>query len=411
MSIFSRSLQHARRSSSGRARVLVTGLAAIMGLIALVAGLAFGFWVSTDSSYPAAALADSIPQGATPNQPVATPNPNSSMVHITFSQVSTTAGDVPITSYTLNRYAYPGGTETKNVGSCSAPSGGMVTCTDTPGNGQWQYTDTPKMGTNWVGKESAESPSVIVDTTPPTVTVGYPTSGTTYGTNWQGSITGMASASNGATVSSVNVAIENTTPGSDKWWNGSSFGSSSQVFEPVTTFTAPNWSYTLAASGNLVSGDSYSITAQATDSVGNVGTSSPATTFTYNTTAPSPSAPVPSATTHYGTNPYWVNAETVGLTDTVTYIGAGTVSSVSYYFCSTSSCTASNGTFIGTSTTGSSWSVNWTITTNVPTNDAIYYVVAVATDSLSNVGTSSTTEIGVDRTPPNVPAPTVNGFP
>ena len=104
---------------------------------------------------------------------------------------------------------------------------------------------------------------------------------------------------------------------------------------------------------------------------------------------------------------YWVNAETVNLTDSVAYAGAGTVSSVAYYYCTTSSCNSSNGTFIGNGS-GGSWSYSWT-TGNLPVSDGTYYIVAVATDSLSNVGTSSTSKVGVDRTPPTVSTPSVNG--
>ena len=60
----------------------------------------------------------------------------------------------------------------------------------------------------------------------PTVAVTYPVTGTTYGTNWSGTITGSASSNvTGATISGDKVALENTT--TSKWWNGSSFGGSS----------------------------------------------------------------------------------------------------------------------------------------------------------------------------------------
>jgi hypothetical protein len=106
-------------------------------------------------------------------------------------------------------------------------------------------------------------------------------------------------------------------------------------------------------------------------------------------------------------NVYWVNAETVGLTDSVTDAGAGTVSTVAYYECATTSCSASNGTLVGDGS-GANWSFSWTAG-NLPASDGTVYIVAVATDSLSNVGTSSPTEIGVDRTPPTVATPNVNG--
>ena len=123
-------------------------------------------------------------------------------------------------------------------------------------------------------------------TVTPTVAVIYPVNGSTYGTNWSGVITGSASAKGGTTISSVKVAIENTTTG--KWWNGISFSTTIQLFEAATGTTS--WSFALPA-GDLVSGDAYSVTAQATDSNSGIGTSSPVT-FTYAT----PSMPISTTT-------------------------------------------------------------------------------------------------------------------
>jgi hypothetical protein len=115
--------------------------------------------------------------------------------------------------------------------------------------------------------------------TPPTVAISYPLTNTTYGTNWTGKLAGTASSNSGpgTTVTGVSVAIENTKTG--KWWNGSSFSSGHQVL--VTASGTANWSLNLAAK-NLASGDGYSVVAEATDSLKNVGISSPVT-FTYST--------------------------------------------------------------------------------------------------------------------------------
>jgi hypothetical protein len=117
-------------------------------------------------------------------------------------------------------------------------------------------------------------------TATPTVTVTYPVSGSVYGTNWSGAITGSASAKGGKTISSVKVSIENTTTG--KWWNTTSFSATSQTFVVATGTT--NWSFPLPAS-DLVSGDAYSVSARATDSGGDVVTSS-AVTFSYAVATP-----------------------------------------------------------------------------------------------------------------------------
>ena len=116
-----------------------------------------------------------------------------------------------------------------------------------------------------------------IPTGPPTVKVTYPVNGTKYGSNWTGMITGTASSNSGpgTTITATKVAMENTTNG--KWWNGTSFKAASQTFVPVTGTTT--WMIFLSAS-KLIPGDSYSVTAEATDSLGHTGTSA-RVSFTY----------------------------------------------------------------------------------------------------------------------------------
>jgi hypothetical protein len=248
------------------------GLIAILALVGVLvtAGSAFGYWIaSTNGDVPV--MADILPQGATPSSP----SPNAPNVTVSFAQASTTNG-TPITEYTVKRYAVGSSIPSESF-SCSGASS-TVTCSDSnvPA-GQWQYTDTPLYATNWVGIESAKSPIIDVGTANPSVTITYPVNGVTYGTDWEGAITGTA-ASDGNTIASVDVAIENTTTG--LWWDGSSFDQPSQTFVPVTSGTT-SWSLTFAA-GGLTSGDNYAVVAQATDSLNDIGTSS-TVTFTYNT--------------------------------------------------------------------------------------------------------------------------------
>lgn len=373
----------------GRARVLVGVIGAVVGMALFIGGAAFAYWVYTDSSNTYDTLATAatlaVPTGASATELSATSATiswNNPTPQVTGAQYQVTQNGTQICLTTSN--------------SCSTPTLSAGTT--------YSYSVAAVLGTNWTSSASTTSFTTMA------VHITSPTSGSTYGTNWgSGPISVSASPATGTTISTVKVSIDQGT-GSSTCWSGSgnSWTTTCSSSYVNATFSSGSWSLSLPKA-DLNSLNTYYITAEATDSAGITGTSS-TVSFTYNAGAPSPSAPVPSATPHYGTNPYWVNAETVGLTDTVTYSGAGTVSSVSYYYCSTSSCTASNGTLIGTSTTGSSWSVNWTITSNVPTNDGIYYVVAVATDSLTNVGTSTTTEVGVDRTPPTVSTPNVNGI-
>jgi uncharacterized repeat protein (TIGR02543 family) len=188
----------------------------------------------------------------------------------------TVAGTLGDTGYTFDGWSL-------------SPSGSLVTSFVMPASNQILYAQ-------WT-----RNPTVKV-----TVTVTYPVNGSAYGTNWLGAITGTASVTGRKTISSVKVAIENTTTG--KWWNGTSFGATSQMFEAAIGTTS--WSFALPAT-DLVSGDAFSVTAQATDSSSDVGTSSPVT-FTYATST----TPI-STTTSLSIGPPFV---TYGFEHVVTFI-------------------------------------------------------------------------------------------
>ncbi len=123
-------------------------------------------------------------------------------------------------------------------------------------------------------------------TVTPTVNVTYPVSGTHYyssgggrRTAWSGPIAGTASSNSAGTISTTAVAIEDTT--TNKWWNGSSFSATTQTFVPAMGTTS--WSYAGLSTTNLNAqnaGDSYAVTAEATDSLNNQGTSA-TITFRY----------------------------------------------------------------------------------------------------------------------------------
>lgn len=119
-------------------------------------------------------------------------------------------------------------------------------------------------------------------TLPPTVKITYPTTNTVYGANWTSPITGTATSNSGAgtSISSVTVAVEDTS--TSQWWNGTAWQSSSAaIYNSATTFTLANntWTYTFPSS-NLTNYNNYAVTAEATDSLNNVGYSLPAS-FTY----------------------------------------------------------------------------------------------------------------------------------
>jgi hypothetical protein len=258
------------------------GTALTLFAILFTAGGAFAYWLASTTSSVPLAVADALPQGATP---AATTTADT--VAVSFTQVDTTGG-TPITGYIVKRYAP--GTSTPSESFTCTSSTSPIACNDPDAtNGQWQYTDTPTYGTNWLGLESDKSPAVDVGATGPSVEISYPVTGSTYGSDWAGAITGTA-GNDANPIVGVNVAILDTT--TNLWWDGSSFDQASQTFVPVTSGTA-SWSFTLQASA-LTAGDDYSVTAEATDSIGTVGTSS-AVTFTYANGPPpgTPEVPLP----------------------------------------------------------------------------------------------------------------------
>ena len=376
---------------------LLGGLGGGAAAIALGAVTAFAFWAATDNSNTnvAQSVLNSIPQGATPSTPT-TNTPNGNTVTITFAQATTTLGHAPITTYNLRRFPAGGGAPTTVSTSCSS-SAGTTTCTKSSvPDGSWKYTDAPNIGTNWVGLDSGKSAAVTVDTTAPAVAVAYPVTSTIYGTNWSGTISGTSSDATSG-VASVAVALEDTTAG--KWWNGSSFTPTVQTFVPVTSGTT-SWSLTMAGS-KLTSGHAYSVVGQATDGAGNVG-SSPAVTFTYNTSPPTVAVTYPVTTSIYGAN--WTGA----ITGTASSNSASALASASVALEDTtagkwwngSSFTPTVQTFVPVTSGTTSWSL--TMAGSKLTSGHAYSVVGQATDGAGNVGSSPAVTFTYNTSPPTV---------
>ena len=114
---------------------------------------------------------------------------------------------------------------------------------------------------------------IRIDKTAPTAAIStasavYASSTVSYSNEsgqWGGSITGTA-ADAGSGVNLVQVSIQQ---GSGNFWNGTSFGSASQVFQNATGTTS--WSYAIAASA-FSAGGTYTISAKSTDVATNVST-------------------------------------------------------------------------------------------------------------------------------------------
>src|SRR5262249_29166700 len=84
----------------------------------------------------------------------------------------------------------------------------------------------------------------------------------------------------GSGIASVGISIQD---GSGNYWNGTTFGSASQVFNAATGTTS--WTYaTGTLAGQLTDGHTYTITAKATDNAGNTSTAT--RTFVFDSTPP-----------------------------------------------------------------------------------------------------------------------------
>jgi Bacterial Ig-like domain len=276
-------------------------LGAAIGFGVVGAGVAFGYWLTSDSSNPAQAAADTLPTGATPAAPTTSPSTNSNSVVVAFTQATTTTGHtaIPASNYSLRRYPAAGGSAVAVTASCSGT--GTITCMESSvPDGKWQYTDTPTYGTNWVGVESAKSPAVTVDTTPPSASVTFPVpSGVYSAAAWNNlaPISGTASdATSGISgASSINLIITQAATGAT--WNGTTFATGANSVHP-TTYSGSSWTYSFPSSDFPADG-TYSVGVKATDAAGN--TSSVSTnTFTYDSTPPTGSV---SYTNGYVTSP------------------------------------------------------------------------------------------------------------
>ena len=287
-------------------------------------------------------------------------------------------------SLTWNGSSFVSGTHTVNPTSYNA------------GTGLWTYTFANTNLTNGDGytvavtatdgagnTSSPATSSFTYSTTAPTITVSAPTNGTTYGANWGGSINGTASGANGASISSVKVSVQQ---GSGSCWTGSGNTWTATCQNYLSAGTTP-WSLSLPAA-DLNSGDTYHVSVQATDSAGNVTTST--LTFTYSTTAPTITVSAPTNGTTYGAN--WGGS----INGTASGANGASISSVkvSVQQGSGSCWTGSGNTWTATCQNYlSAGTTPWSL--SLPAADLnsgdTYHVSVQATDSAGNVTTSTLT--------------------
>ncbi len=411
MSRGSHAAPRARRTLGRRFSVAVV---AIVAFLAIAGGIAVAYFVTTDSSNPAQALADTLPTGATPGTPAPTPNPNSSAVRVTFAQSSTVTGHtaIPASDYTLLRYPAAGGSASPVTAACSGT--GTITCTTTAvPDGQWQFTDTPTYGTNWVGTEGAKSAAVTVDTTPPTVTAttigqaagafvnGYVKKSTSYYV--------YANATDGplgSGVATVTANVATITTGSTAVALTSSGG-------PFTSPSGATFTYRSAAlTSNATADSTVAYTVNATDVAGNTSAYANNGSATFDTTAPVTSLSLSNQTlgSSYltGTKVYYRGsaAGTFTITNSLSDAESGPHSSAFPALGGTATGWTHTAGTVSTPTGGPfvSSTFSWTAGTSSAPTEAI-----VGTDNVGNANTATTLTLKNDITGPTGGALTVNG--
>jgi hypothetical protein len=380
-----------QRNISRRAKLLIGASAALV--IGLTGALAFAYFTSTGRGSGAATVS-SLGSPA-----LVTGSPSGSTVAVSWAAVTDLGSGT--FGYYVTRTPYPSGSP---VAVCSSSPTSLLSgtsCNDTSvPSGNYTYSVTVVYN-SW--SNSASSGEVTVANIAPAASAPSVSATTNYGTNpyWVNeenvTLTDTPTTNGGSAIASVSYYYCKVTAAPCNSGNWLPIGSTSGggTWSVVWALTSPP------------SDGTYDVVAIATNTAALNSAVSTATEIGVDTTGPVVSAPSISATVTYGSNPIYVNNENVALTETsVSDVGSG-VKSVAYYYCAGSSGTCTT-TLIGTSSSSTgNYPVTWTSPLPV---DGPYRIEVVATDNVTNTTTSSATLVFVDKTPPTVSAPSVNGF-
>lgn len=309
------------------------------------------------------------------------------------------SGSVPVTGYRVQAIDATTGAVRTIAGTCAGVVA-TTSCADTNAPaGSWRYTVAPRRGA-WIGSNGAPSNSVQVDPDPPTLSVGFPSNGGAYSpTGWNSGcstagICGVA-ADAGTGVSSVKVSIRQ---GTGNYWNGSSFGSATEVLLMATGTVS--WRYAFTGSSFPANG-SYTVRAVATDNAGNAASST--STFTINQLAPALAITFPAADGTYSPASWNSGCGAGAVCGTATApVGALSVVRVSVrqgsgnYWDGTGFNSSSE--VLLTALGLLSWQLAFPASNFAA--DGTYTVRAVATDLLGNTASSSAT-FRIDRVAPS----------
>jgi len=246
----------------------------------------------------------------------------------------------------------------------------------------------------------------LVDTTAPGSTTSFPAAAGGYNAaGWDAGcpasgLCGTYSDGAGSGVQTVEVSIRR---GSGNYWDGSAFGSASEVWN-AATLAAGDWSYALDAADFPADG-SYTVRVRATDDVGNAETPS-SRSFDFDATDPAALFSFPAAGGEYSTAAWNAGCATAGFCGTHSDATSGVaqveisvkrVSSDLYW--DGDSFDAAGETFFAAALAGGDWSYAFPAA-GFPA-DGQYTVHVRATDDVGNTESGPSRTFRIDDTDPS----------
>jgi hypothetical protein len=142
---------------TGARRAVTTASLAVGLVLTLAVTAAWAFWSAAPSLGNGVSTAATVNVGATPTAAAA-----GATVTVSWAASTLTSGQ-PVTGYLVRRYDATTLVSQTILTACTGIVAG-TSCTESgvPG-GQWVYTVTPQIGTNWLGAESPNSNVVTID--------------------------------------------------------------------------------------------------------------------------------------------------------------------------------------------------------------------------------------------------------
>ncbi len=333
--------------------------------------------ITADSTGPTSSYSLSAPTGATIIGTTLYFKNNASGSFVLVNTASDAGAGVVSTAYPAVATA----SWTHNAQTVSTPTGGPFSSTTyswisgaaTPASGPTTF-----VATDAVGNTTTTVFTFINDTTAPTApTITFPANGASYNAAaWaagcSASVCG-ADSDAGSGVATVNLTIKRLSD--NLFWSGSAWGASSTLSAALPSSTT--WSQALAASA-LTNGISYTVTVTSVvDRLGNTQSTTAASTFTYDTSAPT--LAITGLASGGGSSKVTVNG---------TGSSGANDGTVTVYLCHVTSCGSANATDTATVTVSAG---TWTYSSgNI--GGGTYYATATRTDTAGN--TTTVTDFG-----------------